>query len=194
MDQSKVGAMILHLRRQCGMTQREVAEKLSISDKTVSKWERGLGCPDISLLRELSHILGVNIETLLSGESMINERDMGNMKRTRFYVCPECMNIISSSGNAEISCCGKRLSSLIAQENSDSHRLEISEVEDELYITSGHEMKKEHFISFVAAVSDDKCFIQRLYPEQNAAFRFPRMPYGRFYFYCSKHGLFMQKK
>ena len=56
MNSSKVGKLILNLRKEKNMTQKEVADKLNISDKTISKWERGLGYPDISLLSKLSNI------------------------------------------------------------------------------------------------------------------------------------------
>lgn len=62
MDCSKVGNLIYTLRTEKGMTQKALANAMNISDRTISKWERGAGCPDVSLLRELSDILGVNIE------------------------------------------------------------------------------------------------------------------------------------
>lgn len=193
MDCRKVGALIYKLRTEKNMTQKEIADKMNISDKTVSKWERGLGCPDVSLLAELSEVLGVNIEKILTGELTQNDIDGGNMNRTAFYVCNDCKNIITATGAAEISCCGRRLSPLEAKPADEKHRLEISEVEDELYITISHEMRKEHFISFVSYVCDNRCFTVRLYPEQNAEMRFPRMRDGKFYFYCSNDGLYVQK-
>ena len=69
MDCSKVGNLIYTLRTEKGMTQKALANAMNISDRTISKWERGAGCPDVSLLRELSDILGVNIEKILLGES-----------------------------------------------------------------------------------------------------------------------------
>ena len=58
MDCKKIGSLIYELRKDKNMTQKQIADLMNISDKTISKWERGLGCPDISLLPELSHILG----------------------------------------------------------------------------------------------------------------------------------------
>ena len=66
MDAEKIGKVIKDCRKEKGMTQKELAEKLMISDKTISKWERGLGCPDISFLTELSKILGLISLALLS--------------------------------------------------------------------------------------------------------------------------------
>ena len=70
MDQIKIGKFIAQLRTEQGMTQKELAEKLSISDKTVSKWECGRGLPEVSLMTELCQQLGVSINELLSGQRL----------------------------------------------------------------------------------------------------------------------------
>ena len=67
MDCVKIGRLIYTLRTERRLTQQQLADCLNISDKAVSKWERGLGCPDISLLSELSEILEVDLKNLLSG-------------------------------------------------------------------------------------------------------------------------------
>ncbi|MBS4539441.1 helix-turn-helix domain-containing protein [Clostridium sp. D2Q-11] len=194
MDCSKIGKLILRIRKEKNMTQKEVADAMNISDKTISKWERGLGCPDVSLLRELSHILGVNIEKILLGDLESNDADVGNMKRIKFYVCPNCKNIISNTGQAEISCCGRKLEPLIAKPEDDEHNLKIDEIEMDYYIIIPHEMSKSHYISFVAYVACDRVLLVKLYPEQNAEVRFPKMYGGRLYFYCSQHGLWVKEK
>ena len=74
MDQKKTGRFIAERRRELGLTQKELAEKLGITDRAVSKWENGRCMPDLSLLRPLSAILKVGINYLLSGE-IISERD-----------------------------------------------------------------------------------------------------------------------
>lgn len=191
MDCRKVGKLILNLRKEKNMTQKEVADAMNISDKTISKWERGLGCPDISLLSELSNIFGVNIEKILLGDLGPNDADGGNMKRTKFYACPNCSNIISSTGEAEISCCGRRLEPLVAKPADDEHEIKIAEVEWDYYITIPHEMSKSHYISFVAYVACDRVLLVKLYPEQGAELRFPRMYGGKLYFYCNQHGLWV---
>ena len=66
MDHSKIGKLIYTLRKEKGLTQLQLAKAMHISDKTVSKWERGLGCPDVSLLCELSKILNVDLSALLT--------------------------------------------------------------------------------------------------------------------------------
>lgn len=68
MDCKKVGQLIKKKRLEKKMTQQELAGKLHITDRAISKWERGLGAPDISLLQDLSNILGLSISDVLSGE------------------------------------------------------------------------------------------------------------------------------
>lgn len=189
MDCSKVGKLILNLRKEKRMTQKELDDTMNISDRTISKWERGVGCPDVSLLHELSHILGVNIEKILAGDLEPNGADGGNMKKVKFYVCPTCQNTLFGTGEAEVSCCGRKLIPLISQYENSQHEMIVNEVEDDLYITIQHEMTKEHFISFVAYVLTDRVLFVKLYPEQMAEVRFPKMYGGDIYFYCNKHGL-----
>ena len=190
MDCSKTGKIILELRKEKGMTQKQLADAINISDKTVSKWERGLGCPDVSLLGELSEVLEVNVEKLLGGCLDKNDTDGGNMKKLKFYVCPECGNIMTSTGKSEISCCGRKLSELTAVKADENHSVKIEAMDDESYVVFDHEMTKQHFISFVAYSTCDRLTMVRLYPEQNAEVRFPRLRGGRLYFYCNEHGLF----
>ena len=68
MDNEKTGRLIRELRTEKGLTQAQLAQLIHVSDKAVSKWERGLGCPDVSLLGTLSEVLEVNIDKLLQGE------------------------------------------------------------------------------------------------------------------------------
>lgn len=63
MKQTKIGALIRSLRKEMNFTQQQLAEKLCVSDKAISKWERCIGCPDVSLLPSLSEILGVDLES-----------------------------------------------------------------------------------------------------------------------------------
>lgn len=84
MDHTKIGGLIRRLRQERGLTQRQLAERMGISDKAVSKWERGLGCPDLSLLPELSDIFHVDLDQLLAGELDSREALGGNMKKTAF--------------------------------------------------------------------------------------------------------------
>ena len=112
MDYEKIGKVIYELRTERRLTQKELADELNISDKTVSKWERGAGCPDISLLRELAKYFCVDMEKVLRGSLAENDFVGGNMKKSKFYVCPICGNVTVCTGNAEISCCGRKLEAI----------------------------------------------------------------------------------
>ncbi len=193
MDCTKIGSLLYKLRKEKGMTQKEVADSMNISNKTISKWERGLGCPDISLLPELSEIFDVNIEKILQGELSINDTDGGNMKRIKFYVCNSCGNLITATGSGEFSCCGRKLEHLSVNEIDEMHTPKIEKIENDYYISFNHEMTKEHFLSFAAYLMFDRIHIIKLYPEQNAELRVPVMRKGELYFYCNKHGLMKQK-
>ncbi len=190
MDCMKVGKLILQLRAEKGLTQKQVADQLNISNKTVSKWERGLGCPDASLWKDLSDVLGADILKLLQGELKPNRPDIGKIDRIQFYVCPSCGNILTSTSAASIACCGRRLELLRPAAAVPGHALSVEEVEDEYYAAIEHEMRREHYLLFAACVSDDRVWLRRLYPEQSPAFRFPNLRGGAsLYLYCTKHGL-----
>lgn len=173
------------------MTQKQLADAMNISDKTISKWERGLGCPDVSLLSELSQILGVNIERLLLGDLEPNDADGGNMKKVKFYVCPNCGNIMTATGDSEVSCCGRKLVPLIPKMTDEFHKLTVEEVEDDYYVTFSHEMSKTHYLSFVAYAAYDRVLLIKLYPEQSGELRFLKMYGGKIYFCCNQHGLWV---
>ncbi|MGN0106750.1 MAG: helix-turn-helix domain-containing protein [Hominilimicola sp.] len=190
MDLEKTGQLLCRLRKERGMTQKQVADRLNISAKTVSKWECGGGFPDVSVLRELSGLLGVNSEQILSGSMEKNEEENGNMKRIKFYVCPSCGSIMTASGEAEISCCGRKLTAIEPKACDEKHCLNVETVENDFYITFNHEMTKEHYLNFVAYVGVDRMMLVRLYPEQGGEVRFPQMYGGKLYFGCNKHGLF----
>lgn len=187
------GAVIRKLREKKGITQSALAEKINVSDKTVSKWETGKGLPDIALIESLSKALGVSVIELMSGEYITNKNISSNILHSEFYVCPVCGNIIHSNGEALISCCGITLPPLEAEEADCRHTVEIQPVEDEHYISVSHEMTKEHHISFIAFVSTDKCSIIKLYPESNAQVRLNLRGGGYVYIYCNKHGLIKKK-
>ncbi|MCI8341627.1 MAG: helix-turn-helix domain-containing protein [Firmicutes bacterium] len=189
MDCSKTGALIFKLRKEKGMTQRELAEKMNISDRTVSKWERGAGCPDVSLLHELSKILEVDVLKMLSGDLEENSINGGNMKKSKFYVCPQCKNVLLSSGESDISCCGRKLMPLMPKKTDDNHKINVEEIENDYFITIEHDMTKEHYIAFAAHVSYDRVLLIKMYPEQAAEIRIPKVRRGELYIYCSTHGL-----
>lgn len=192
MDCEKIGALLKGLRLELGLTQKQAAEKLSVSDKAVSKWERGAGLPDISMLTEISKLYGVSAEALLNGELISDGRNGGNMKRTKFFVCPECGNIITASGGGEISCCGRKLAALSAETPDKKHAPKVETVDGEYYAVFDHPMEKSHYIMFAALASYDRVSLVRLYPEQDAAVRLP-LTGGTLYSYCTEHGLTVVK-
>ena len=190
MNQYVTGTMIKRLRENRKITQQQLAEKMNVSDKAISKWETGRGYPDISLIEPLSAALGVSVIELFAGENVVNTNRAFNMLRMKFYVCPICGNVIQSTGEAVISCCGITLPALEAEPADDGHRLSVERVEDEYYVTIDHEMSKTHYISFIAAVRDDGYEIKKLYPEWNAEARFKISRTQRLFYYCNRHGLF----
>ncbi len=190
MNQYVTGTMIKRLRENKRITQQQLAEEIGVSDKAVSKWETGRGYPDISLIEPLAEALGVSIIELFSGEDVVNTNRSFNMQRIKLHVCPVCGNLIQSTGEAVVSCCGIVLPALEAEPEDDDHRLRLEKAEDEYYVTIPHDMSKTHYISFIIAVKDDGSEIRKLYPEGNAEARFKINRTKYILYYCNKHGLF----
>ena len=193
MNQYVTGTMIKRLREDKKMTQQQLAESIGVSGKAVSKWETGRGYPDISLIEPLAKALGVSIIELFSGEGVVNTNRSFKMQRMKIHVCPICGNLIQSTGEAVVSCCGIVLPALEAEPEDDGHHLHIEKVEDEYYVTIPHVMSKTHYISFILAVKDDGCEIRKLYPEGNAEARFKIGRTKSIMYYCNQHGLFKYK-
>lgn len=194
MDKYVTGAVIKKLRENKKMTQEELADILFVSSKAVSKWETGQGFPDISLIEPLAGALGISVLELLSGEDIQNRNRSSNMLKSRFYVCPVCGNVIRSTGEAVVSCCGITLPPLEAEDTEPEHDIRVEIIEDEYYVTIDHPMQKDHYISFLAAVSDSRVQFVKLYPEGNAEARFKIDGVRMFYAYCNRHGLFVRQK
>lgn len=192
MDNEKVGNIIRLLRQEKGLTQKQLAEKMNLSDKAISKWERGLGCPDVSLLAELSGILEVNVEKMLIGNLSPNDFVGGNMKKSKYYVCPVCGNISLCTGNAEVSCCGRKLEKLELRKATQEQKLDIEQVENDWFITSSHPMRKENYISFVAFATGDKIQMVKQYPEWDLQVRMQKCGHGMLIWYSVQHGLLYQ--
>jgi len=190
MNQYVTGAMIKRLRESKNLTQQQLAEKMHTSDKTISKWETGRGYPDISLIEPLSKALGVSVIELFSGENVTNTNRSFHMLRTKLYVCPICGNILHSTGEAIVSCCGLVLPPLEAEAEDEAHRIRFEPVEDEYYVTVDHEMSRTHFISFLIAARDDGYEFKKLYPEGGAEARFKIGRTKYLYCYCNHHGLY----
>ena len=190
MDQYVTGNTIKSLREKNKMTQIQLADKLGVSDKTVSKWETGKGYPDITLLEPIAEALQVSVTELISGNTIQNANVSANMLRSKFYVCPVCGNVIHSMGEAVIQCHGIVLNALEAEPADEHHKITVGRVEDEYYVTVGHPMTKDHYISFLAAASSDSMQNVKLYPEWNAEARFKIKGVEKIFFYCNRDGLY----
>lgn len=189
MDQVKVGRIIKSLRKDKKMTQLQLSQMLNVTDRAVSKWERGLGCPDISLLSRISEIFSVDIRSILEGDMEENESRSGNMKKTKFYVCPVCGNVITAAENTGVVCCGRKLESLEEKKSIDGEEIKIERVDGtELYVSSDHPMTKENYISFVSYVTSDSLLLKKLYPEWEISLRLPWLGHGKVMWYSKKEG------
>lgn len=183
------GKTIKELREGKKLTQKQLGEIISVSDKTISKWETEKGLPDITLLEPLSKALGVSVAELLSGESITNKNRGGNIRKIKFYVCPVCGNIIAAMGEGSFFCCGINLPAL-SSEKAEEGSFEIERPENDIFIHFNHSMTKEHYISFVALITYDGIQIKKLYPEQSPEVRFPFAGKGKIVFFCNRDGLF----
>ena len=190
MDRYVTGAVIRRLRERKKITQEELADMIHVSGKAVSKWETGQGFPDISLLEPLAKALDISVIELLSGEDITNTNRSFNMAKGRFYVCPVCGNVIAATGETVVSCCGITLPPLEAEPADEEHTIRKEIAEDEFYVSVDHPMTKDHYISFLAAVSDFGVHLVKLYPEGNAEARFKIDRVRKIYAYCNRHGLF----
>ena len=192
MDNYITGATIKRLREKKAMTQDELAQKIFVSNKTISKWETGHGFPDISLLEPLAKALDISVLELFSGNEIHNKNRAFDMKKIQFYICPVCDNVIQATGKAVISCCGITLPAQEAENSqfTDSHKIKLEKIEDEYYVYIDHPMTKDHYISFIAAVYDNGTHLIKLYPESSAEARFKLSRIKYFLLYCNHHGLF----
>lgn len=190
MNQYVTGAAIREMRQQKNMTQLQLAQKLNVSDKTVSKWETGKGYPDITLLEPIAEAFSVSVTELISGNRIRNKNVSANMLRSGFCVCPVCGNVIHTMGEAVIQCHGVQLLPAEPEAADEHHMIFIERAEDDYYVRIDHEMTKQHYISFIAAVSPDRLEVVKLYPEGNAEARFPMRGVKKIVFWCNRDGLF----
>lgn len=187
------GTTIKTLRERRHMTQRELAERLCVSDKAISKWETGRGLPDISILPELAEALSVSLTELMTGNVIINDNRAANMLKTGFYVCPVCGNLIHAVGGGSYSCCGVALPQLEAEDCDGEHDLSVEKNDGEYYVRMDHDMSRTHFVSFLACVTADTVQLKKLYPQQDCEGRFAIRGPGYVYAFCNRHGLFRRK-
>lgn len=187
------GGMIRQLRESKHMTQEELASRLFVSSKAVSKWETGQGLPDITLLEPLARALEISVLELFAGENVVNRNRSSNMLRSVCYVCPVCGNGILALGQAVVSCCGITLPPLKATDAEapdDDHAMQLEISDGEYYVTMGHPMEKEHYITCMIALSDSTCQVAKLYPEGNAEARFRIPGVRKIFAYCNRHGMY----
>ncbi len=189
-NQYVTGAAIRDLRKQRSLTQLQLAQALSVSDKTISKWETGKGYPDITLLEPIANAFGISVTELISGTQIRNRNISANMLRSIFYICPVGENIIHTMGEAVIQGHGIQLLPAEPETADPHHMIFVERVEDEYYIRIDHEMTKCHYISFIAAASSDRMQLVKLYPEGNAEARVKISGVRTIYFYCNRDGLF----
>ena len=100
MNQYVTGAVIKELREKNKMTQLQLAERLGVTDKSISKWENLRGLPDITLLEPIAKAFKISVTELISGNTIHNANVSANMLRSKFYVCPICGNVIHSMGDS----------------------------------------------------------------------------------------------
>ena len=131
MDNADIGRLIRGMRLEKGLSQRELAEKLGVCGKTVSKWECGMGAPDIQLWSALSRELGIDLATLHEGRMDVAKKDNGKLSRMRIHVCPSCGNVVVSSAEARISCCGRSLAPLEVKAADEAHLPAIERIGDD---------------------------------------------------------------
>ena len=115
------------------------------------------------------------------------------MRRLKFYVCPECGNVLTATGGGELHCCGRRLEPLAPKPMDEPHAVKVEPVEEDWYVTFSHPMEKDHYFRFAAFVGTERVLLVRLYPEQGGEFRIPQMRCGKLYLCCSRHGLYEVK-
>lgn len=191
MNAEKTGKLIYEARIKKGMTQKELADAIFVTDKAVCKWEKGHGCPDITLLSQLSKVLEIDIQSILRGELADNIITAGNMKRIKFYRCPSCGNLITSFNEIEISCCGNKLNSLKVQQTQNSeYQPVISEFDGSYLVSFKHPMTKEEYISNVITIQYDKVMVTNLFAEQEASVILPQIGGIKMYLVNSKGELF----
>lgn len=189
MDCYKIGKLIAKLRKEKNLTQNELAIQLNVTNKAISKWETGVGCPDISYWADLPTILEFDILQMIGGELTNNKINSGNMKNIKIHCCETCNNILVSTGESTIFCCGKKLNFLnpVNKEQNVSYTKEA--IDYDLYLTFNHEMNKDNYLSFIVYTINEQVTIIKLYPEQNPEVRIPKSKRLNLYVYSTNIGL-----
>ncbi len=114
------------------------------------------------------------------------------MKNCKFYVCPKCNSISMSTGNAQLSCCGRMLNALEVKKADENQRLDVALSDGERFVTSNHPMTKQNYIRFVAFLNGENLSVCKQYPEWNLSARFMGSGVGKLIWYSEKDGLLYQ--
>lgn len=176
MNAEKTGSLIRSLRIKKGLTQKELAQMICVTDKAVCKWEKGRGCPNITLISQLSKVLEVDIQSILQGYLDKNKKIGENMNHLKFYKCPTCGNLVTSIKSVELSCCGNKLSPVSAQTRSEpEYQPVIQEFDGQYSIKFNHPMTKSYYISQVIVVRYDQIMTVNLYAESEAIITIPQV-------------------
>ena len=176
MNAEKTGNLIRSLRIKKGLTQKELAHMICVTDKAVCKWEKGRGCPNITLISQLSKVLEVDIQSILQGYLDKNKKIGENMNHLKFYKCPTCGNLVTSIKSVELSCCGNKLSPVSAQTRSEpEYQPVIQEFDGQYSIKFNHPMTKSDYISQIIVVRYDQIMTVNLYAESEAIITIPQV-------------------
>ena len=176
MNAEKTGSLIRSLRIKKGLTQKELAQMICVTDKAVCKWEKGRGCPNITLISQLSKVLEVDIQSILQGYLDKNKKIGENMNHLKFYKCPTCGNLVTSIKSVELSCCGNKLSPVSAQTRSEpEYQPVIQEFDGQYSIKFNHPMTKSDYISQIIVVRYDQIMTVNLYAESEAIITIPQV-------------------
>lgn len=111
------------------------------------------------------------------------------MRKTAFYQCPKCGNVFTSTTPATVNCCGEELQALVPKKASEEQKLNVEFIENDMYITSNHPMKKENYIHFVAMLTPESMTFRKLFPEWDLQIRIPFTRHGKMFWLSDDEGL-----
>ncbi|HHZ05332.1 MAG TPA: helix-turn-helix transcriptional regulator [Clostridiales bacterium] len=189
MNYEKISTTLKFLRLQKDMTQKQLAEKLNLTEQAISKWERSLSLPDISICPILAEIFGVDLAVILTGHLEENQEVKNNMKNLNYYICPFCGNVVVSLSEVNISCCGRPIQISVIEKATAEDKMIVEIVEDEYFITSNHPQTKDDYISFTSFATGEKIEVIKHFPEWNLEMRIPKNQHGKVIWYSKSKGL-----
>ena len=138
---------------------------------------------------EAVSFMGAVLPTLKRWSTVENSNVAANLKKSAFCVCPSCGNIIWSTGEAAVTCCGNVLNPLEAKKNNGILDAAVEVADGCQRVSVAHPMSKQDHLLFIASVGDDLVRIKRLYPEQEARAEFPLQGPSKVYAYGTGCGL-----